>query len=258
MKPRRLLPALSLVLPAMLLGLAGCGFGGSDVAPPGRAVGTRLDGKIPAAILQLPLVDAHGRTRHLADFKDKVVVISDSMTLCQESCPLDTASIVHTAKAVHRAGLGDRVVFLSITVDPQRDTPAQLAAYRKLYDGPDDWLTLTGTPAHLQRLWKYLGVFIHRVKTDEQPPPRNWRTGKPLTYDVQHSDEVFFLDGRGHERFVLEGMPDLANRKEIPPKLYRFLTNAGRQNVAHPAMTAWTEPQALQVIGWLLDRKISA
>ena len=57
-------------------------------------------------------------------------MISDVMTLCQESCPLDTANVVAAARPVERAGLDSKVVFLSITIDPGRDTVAQLAAYR--------------------------------------------------------------------------------------------------------------------------------
>jgi hypothetical protein len=50
-------------------------------------------------------------------------------------------------------GLGNRVVFLSITVDPGRDTRAQLAAYRNLYaPAPADWLTPTAVMA-----WVYRG-----------------------------------------------------------------------------------------------------
>ncbi|MGH3414818.1 MAG: SCO family protein [Marmoricola sp.] len=249
--PLRLL-ALTLALALSAL-LSGCGS--SHVQPPSRNVGTRIDGPIPKSIRDIPLVDSHGRTRHISDLKGKLVAISPAMTLCQESCPLDTAAVVDTARAVRRAGLAHKVVFLSITVDPRRDVPAQLAAYRKLYAGPANWLTLTGTPANIHRLWKYLGVFVKKVPQDTTV--RNWRTGKKLTYDVQHSDELFFLDGRGHERFVLEGMPSV-HKSQIPGRLYGFLSSEGRKNIAHPKPTDWTEGQALHVLGWLLDRRIPA
>jgi protein SCO1/2 len=68
-----------------------------------------------------------------------------------------------------------------------------------------------------------------------------------LTYDVQHSDEVFFLDASGHERFVLEGAPYAANGT-VPPKLLKFMDAEGRKNLKSPASTAWTEAQAKTVI----------
>jgi cytochrome oxidase Cu insertion factor (SCO1/SenC/PrrC family) len=255
MRGRTVLTGLLLVV---LLGVAGCGFGSSGpVAAPGQGVGTQLDGAIPAAITDLRLVDSTGHARHLSDFAGKVVVISDSMSLCQESCPLDTATVVRTARAVAAAGLSSKVEFLTVTVDPVRDTVPQLAAYRKLYDGPANWLALTGSPADVQALWKYFGVYTKKV-ADDVRPPTNWRTGKPLTYDIEHSDEVFFLDAHGHERFILEGMPAVAGRSAIPGKLYKFLSKQGRGNVNHPAAADWTEPQAVSVLSWLHNKRVAA
>lgn len=232
---------------------AGCG-GGDAVAPPGQHVGTRIDQPVPSRLLGLPLRDQDGRVRHLADYRGKVLVISDAMTLCQETCPLDTAQVVQTARDLDRSGRGRGVQFLSITVDPQRDTPPQLAAYRKLFrQAPANWDLLTGSPADIHALWKWFGVYWKEVPQHDQPPPRNWRTGKPLTYDVTHSDEVFFLRG-GHERFVLEGMPHLASGSEIPRRIRHFMSARGRHNVDHPEPYAWTTDQAVHVIGWLLGR----
>jgi protein SCO1 len=248
--------AAACVLPALLL--SGCGTSSSAAPPPpSRAVGTRLDAALPNRITHLPFTDSTGRTRHLSDFAGKQVVISDAMTLCQESCPLDTTSLVQTARSVAPKARQD-VEFLSITVDPQRDTPARLAAYRKLFEpAPSNWLLLTGTPAHVRALWKYLGVFVKRVP-DHSPAPRDWLTGKPLTYDVEHSDEVFFLDGRSHERFVLSGIPHLAGRHPVPSRLYEFMSGKGHHKLAHPGAMAWTPRQALQVLGWLDGREVRA
>jgi cytochrome oxidase Cu insertion factor (SCO1/SenC/PrrC family) len=247
--------AVACALSALLL--AGCGTSSDGPPPPSRAVGTRLDAALPGRITNLPFTDSTGRTRHLSDFAGKQLVISDGMTLCQESCPLDTTSVVQTARAVSPGARPD-VEFLSITVDPERDTPARLAAYRKLFEpAPPNWLLLTGTPQHVRALWKYLGVYVKRVP-DDSPAPRDWLTGKPLTYDVQHSDEVFFLDGRTHERFVLSGIPHLAGRHAVPARLYAFMSDKGHHNLAHAGAMAWTPHQALRVLGWLDGRKVAA
>ncbi len=242
-----------------VVALAGCGGADSDAASsdavptPAHSIGTSLDRPLPRAIRHLPFTDAKGHTVHLSDFKGKTIVISDIMTLCQESCPLDTATTVQTARDEDHAGHHANTVYLSITVDPQRDTTPQIAAYRKLFSPvPSNWHVLTGTPAHVNRLWHYFGVW-HKKTTgedDDGPAPRNWRTGKPLTYDVAHSDELFFLDGRQHERFVLEGMP-VATKDEIPADLYRFMSKEGHHNVTAPQKTAWTEDQAKQILHWL-------
>ncbi|MGH3472501.1 MAG: SCO family protein [Nocardioidaceae bacterium] len=224
---------------------------------PSAQVGTQMNTTLPSALLHLKLVDSRGQTHQLADYAGKVVVISDEMTLCQQTCPLDTTTVTQIARAVDAAGLGKQVVFLSITVDPQRDTPAQLAAYRKLFTPvPSNWLTLTGSSGAIDSLWHTLGVYLQRVP-DKPPLPTNWRTGQKLHYDIDHSDEVFFIDASGHERFVLEGVPHVNSVAAIPKKLYDYLNAKGRQGAAHPKSTAWTEAQALQVISWLTQHEVS-
>lgn len=205
---------------AAVVGLAGCSAPPSVPVPTANEtlnqIGTTLDSALPAPLLSLRFRSADGRTVRLADFVGKSVVVSDAMTLCQETCPLDTATLVQTARAEDAAKLGSDEVFLSITVDPGRDTAAQLAAYRRLYSpAPANWLALTGTAATVDALWDYLGVWRHTVSEPPGPAPTNWRTGEPLSYDVQHSDEVFFLDRRGHERFVLEG-PRMRHARRCP------------------------------------------
>ncbi|GAB3918026.1 hypothetical protein GCM10011575_42500 [Microlunatus endophyticus] len=247
--------ALAAGLFAALLTLAGCGA----VKAPGVNVGTRLEAAVPEAILDLPLDDTAGVVRHLSSFSGRILVISDGMTLCQETCPLDTTTVVQTARRLDAAGLGSKVEFLTITVDPVRDTVPQIAAYRRLYTRAGqvpDWTVLTGSAADVARLWRYFGVYTKKVPA-EDPPPVNWRTGKPLTYDIEHSDEVFFIDAAGSERFVLEGPPVVRDRSDIPKTIYHFLDEDGRHDLAHPPSTDWTEAQALQVLSWLLDRHVS-
>jgi cytochrome oxidase Cu insertion factor (SCO1/SenC/PrrC family) len=244
-------------LATLLLTVTSCGS--SSPPAPGPGVGTRMATALPKAITSIPLVDSSGQRRTLADFAGKVLVISDTMTLCQETCPIDTASLVQVAREADQANLAHDVEFLTITVDPQRDTPPQLAAYRALYaPTPSNWLTLTGTPSNVNKLWSYFGVYRKHV-ADDSPAPTNWRTGLPLTYDVEHSDEVFFIDTAQRERFILEGVPQVANKKEVPAKLIRFLSAEGRQNLAgNSAMIGWTEPQARTVIAWLTGNDVLA
>ena len=242
---------------AAVVCLAGCGS--STVAAPGPDVGQQESAALPGSVLNAKLTSSDGKPVTLADLRGKVVVISDMMTLCQETCPLDTANVVAAAKRVEQAGLGDKVVFVSITIDPKRDTVSRLAAYRKLYaPAPADWMTLTGSPETLAALWKAFGVYIQKVP-DGSPAPTDWLTGKPLTYDLQHSDELFFVDGRGTARFVLEGAPHVGSNAPIPPALLAFMDTKGKQNITNPDPQSWTLDQEMQVLAWLTNTaKLSA
>ena len=218
---------------------------------PGDDIGTRLDFPLPASLAALPFRTSEGRTVTLGSLRGKVVVLSDVMTLCQETCPIDTAALVETARETDTSTAGSDVVFLSLTVDPQRDTPSQLAAYRKLFTRPPtNWLALTGPPAEVDALWDYLGVWRQKVAEPAGPAPTSWRTGAPLTYDIEHSDEVFFLDQAGHERFILEGAPHVTD-SQVPATLHGFLDADGRNTLATPAAGSWTVAQARETISWL-------
>ncbi len=121
-------------------------------------------------MLNTPLTTSTGRTVRLSSFRHKIVVLSDMMTLCQETCPLDTATLVEVARAVDRAGMGNRVVFLSLTVDPVRDTTAQIRAYRQLYAPvPPNWLTLTGDARSVDRIWRTFGVYHRKCPVRVNP-----------------------------------------------------------------------------------------
>lgn len=103
----------------MAVTLAGCGSARADVPAPGPMVGTPLDVSLPASVLRVPLVSSTGAHGAALELHRQGAGVSDVMTLCQETCPLDTANVVAAARDVEQAGLGDKVEFVSITVDPQ-------------------------------------------------------------------------------------------------------------------------------------------
>jgi protein SCO1/2 len=212
---------------------------------------------MPTSIANLPLVDSSGKPTSLAAHRGKVLVVSDIMTLCQETCPLDTANLVAVARAVAKAGLGQDVQFVSITIDPARDTPSRLAAYRRLFDPvPADWTLLTGSQATLSSLWNYLGVYRQRA-VEGVPPAIDWLTHRPLSYDITHADLVFYFDRALHDRFVMDGPAHVARGTHLPSTLNSFLDAEGQHNLADPDGDTWTVTQALQVISWLVGRSIT-
>ncbi|MBB2892756.1 SCO family protein [Flexivirga oryzae] len=246
----------ALIGAVVVLSLAGCASGASAAksTPAGSSsssldsIGTPLNSAVPQRIRNLAFTTSSGKRVSLAALTGHSVVLSDVMTLCQETCPLDTATLVQTARAEVHPASGRAPVFISLTVDPARDTEPQLQAYRKLFTRPPaDWQAWTGSAKNVNALWNYLGVWRKRVADDPGPAPRNWRTGAKLTYDVEHSDEVFFFDTSGHERFVLEGAP-YATRSSVPKKLLQFMSSDGMKDLDHPASTAWTEAQAQTVL----------
>ena len=70
------------------------------------------------------LLDSAGKPFDLASLKGKVVLVSFVYTTCNGVCPATTSSLVRIQKALEQAKLwGKSVEFVSITLDPKRDTP---------------------------------------------------------------------------------------------------------------------------------------
>lgn len=243
------------VVAAMVIGLTACG--GDPAKPPPASLGNVVDFTVPAAIRNIPLTEPDGATTTLAAYQGKVVMIADFLSLCTDVCPLISANTAAMARAINADGYGGKAALLEITVDPQRDTPARLAAYQKLYGGPlRDWTLLRASPANTRKLWKFFGVSYNRVK-EEKPPSIDWWTHKPLTYDVDHSDDLIFLGPSGREQYVVNAGADVQGH--LPPqKLVKFLDPLGLRTLYHPrAVDSWTVSQGLSVMAWLLKHKLA-
>jgi len=99
-----------------------------------------------------------GRPLALADLRGKVVVLDFIFASCADSCPLQTRKLARL-----RTELGPQAYFVSITLDPQRDTPAVLKAYaRRQGANLRDWAFLTGSPAQIREVARGYGVIMSR------------------------------------------------------------------------------------------------
>ena len=205
-------------------------------APAGAlAVGQALDRPVPS----LPLLDERGRGTSLEAFRGRSVVMAPFLTLCHETCPLTTGALMRLEAAVRRRGLERRVAVVAASVDPWRDSPARLRAFKRRTGS--NLRMLTGTPAQLRRLWRFFGVEYHRVREGD-PPDRDWWTHRAQTLDVTHTEGLFILDPRGHWRVLVPGIADLGGR--LAPALRSLLDQEGRASLRTPT-GAWTVPAVL-------------
>jgi protein SCO1/2 len=108
----------------------------------------------------VPLVNQDGEVLHFYDdvIKDKVVTINFMFTSCGDSCPLETAKLreVQTMLGEHA---GRDVYMYSITVDPDRDTPAALKAYMEKFNVGPGWQFLTGKKSDIDLVRKKLAMY---------------------------------------------------------------------------------------------------
>lgn len=206
---------------------------------------------VPVRIASLSLLDGSGKATDLAAFHGRVVVLANFMTSCQEECPITTGALLDVERALSAAHLANRVSILEVSVDPWRDDPGRLRAYAKKFGVP--WTMLTGSVANLGKFWSWFGSYAERVK-EGTPPGTDWQTGKPYTFDIVHSDEVFVLGPSGNERALAEGNADIGGK--LPSALAGLLSAQGRTDLTHPGLASWTPTELLAQLGSVLGRSI--
>lgn len=262
---RRRAARLGLAAAALAALLAGCATGGTagpaDVVVPSSSGpslpnGTVLDLAVPASTASIPLVDQDGKTVTLGAYAGKTVVLTDFLTQCQEICPLTSAAMSQVSGALAKANRSD-VVILETTVDPKRDDVAHLKAYQKLFGATPRWSFLTGTQSDIEALWKQFGVSLEPVPITEKPLPKDWLTGKPLTYDVDHQDVVIVIGPDGHERWLVNGTPSIGTPSDVPSTLQGFLSPQGLQNESAAPEPNWTSSDVLAAVSYVSGTPVS-
>ena len=121
----------------------------------------------PAGLNQEPilkaftLTDRTGKPLHSRELEGQVRVASFFFSVCPTVCPKQNAKIAELVKEFGPQG----VKFLSLTCDPDTDTPVVLAEYAKRFDAPEkQWYFLTGEQNYLRRV----GAEIYQVPVDKQ------------------------------------------------------------------------------------------
>ena len=136
------------------------------------------------------LTGSDGRTFHSARLNGRPAAIFFGFANCPDVCPTTLARLT---KLRRQLGKGDEALsILFITVDPERDGPAEVGSYAKLFNAPV--IGLTGSPADIERVKKQFGAFSQKV---EQPGGG---------YSVDHTASVFLMDRNG--KFVATLSPE--------------------------------------------------
>ena len=117
-------------------------------------------GAVPRRLPDFALVNQAGHVVRADDLRGRAAVVSFVFTACPEVCPLVTAELARAQAGARSAGLASTVRFVSITVDPQGDTPEVLGRYAaRVGADTSTWDFLTGAPAEVGGILGELGVF---------------------------------------------------------------------------------------------------
>jgi len=186
------------------------GAGAAALAPFALAVpGTA--GELPQDgvdwFTNVPVQTQDGRTLRFYDdvMKGKILVINFFFTDCDNLCPIATDNLVRVQEL-----LGDRVGkdirFVSISLQPEHDTPEVMAEYAKKHGVGPGWLFLTGKRDDIELLRHRLGFWDISPEVDADPE--------------QHLGTVRFANEPMH-RWTM--MPSLTSPAALVRSVYRVI-----------------------------------
>lgn len=134
------------------------------------------------------LTDHTGKTRTLADFRGKTVVMFFGYTHCPDVCPTTLSDMTQALNLLGKDA--NKVQVLFVTVDPERDTQTLLANYVPAFN--PDFLGLYGDEAATTKVVKEFHVFYqkHQVKNSQ-------------SYNVDHTAGSFVFDQSGKLRLFM-------------------------------------------------------
>jgi protein SCO1 len=142
----------------------------------------------PAPAFTLTGTDGHRLS--LADLRGRVVAVTFIYATCADTCPLLTAKLAGLQQRLG-SDFGRKIHFVSITVDPERDTPDALRHYARAHGAdPTGWAFLTGSPAEIQDVARRYGVVARKTARG----------------DVDHTFLTSIVDPRGVLRVQYMGV----------------------------------------------------
>ncbi len=231
---------LSIVLGTVLVAGGFC-LANVDASPRAARLGQDLDDR-GFDLGSFRLTERSGRVVTDADLADRVWVASFIFTHCPLSCPRITSIM----KGLQERLAGSNVKLVSLSVDPERDTPAVLADYARRY-GADAgrWWFVTGPKGEIVPLIRErfkLGVEPTTVADQEAG-------AEP----IMHSDRLALVD-RGNkvigyfdssDRDAVRDLVAKARQRDIPGWVRRL-----------PAVNALLNSvcSVLLVLGWTMIR----
>lgn len=129
---------------------------------------------LPATLPDCELIDETGRAFHLSDYAGHPLAITFIFTRCPypDFCPRMNERFAELQRVITHGHFDMHL--LSITLDPEYDTPERLAEYAKRYvRDPKDWKFATGARADIRALGAAVGL---RVNETPSLPEHNLRT----------------------------------------------------------------------------------
>jgi len=137
----------------------------------------------------LPLIDQDGNPFDLSQLNGKVVLVYFGYTACPDACPTTLSDWIEIKRLL--GDQADRVAFVMVTVDPERDSAATLNQYLDFFD--PSFIGLTGEPETIQKVEQDYGILAVREDFGDSA----------MGYLINHTTSYWAIDPDGALRLVI-------------------------------------------------------
>ncbi|GAC1603904.1 MAG: hypothetical protein NVS4B10_16640 [Myxococcales bacterium] len=169
-----------------------------------------------AVLPDFSLIDQAGNAFGRKELLGRVWIADFVFTSCADACPRLTQKLRSVQDQLTPQEQARGIGLLSLSVDPERDTPEKLAGYARSFGARDSvWHFLTGPQAEVERtVVQGFRMAMAKMPLDPRllspsgvqatpPPPHPSETAEEphaQAFDILHGEKMVLVDGRGHIR----------------------------------------------------------
>ncbi len=221
-----------------------------------RAESLSKDSRIDSGIANVPAVlgtlqefeftDQNGDLFQSDDLSGKVAIINFIFTTCVGTCPQQSQKMAEIHRRLDAEQVDKGVKLISITVDPNTDTPQVLKNYSKNYDVNEHlWKFLTGSK---EEIWKFSkqGLKLPVALTPDDP-----------LIPIAHASKFVLVDRLGRIRGYHDVLEDGVDAlwKDLGSILPEFQPNLEKwpDLQSEPELTHLAQPPEILETGWLSE-----
>lgn len=144
-----------------VLALVGCARSQSEYE---RSI-NRIELPAPVAISRFELTDQNGDSFDSASLLGKPTLYMFAFTHCSDTCTYQAIKVRHLIEVLGEDA--DKFNFVSITIDPERDTPEVVSAYTDALGLTGKWHFLTGSEDDLKKVWDDFNILVVKQSVEQ-------------------------------------------------------------------------------------------
>ena len=144
--------------------------------------------KVPANIT---LINQNGESYNFGDDK-KIKLVEFIYTHCPDICPTTTQKMVELKDDLEKRNVfGKEIEFVTITIDPYRDTPELLQKYMNAFEiqNSDNWIFLTGDQENIKADQKKIREVAESLKFQYKDPGNGQFVHTSFTYLLDENNK---------------------------------------------------------------------